>query len=132
VLIKVSFLLLFFLLPLDATRAQGSVAVFQQGKLTLARHDPATQASATTIPVVPIPLTLAFDGKKSLDAAPDVPRILHSPVFSKFPFPAGGNTQFADALLRATIPQSLADTPSLPDPRSSRCRSPSLPVKATS
>ena len=34
----------------------------------------------------------------------DVAEILDSPVFSKFAFPSGGTTQYADALLRSTFP----------------------------
>ncbi len=41
-----------------------------------------------------------------MDAAPDVPRLLRSPVFSKFAFPTGGTTQYADAMLRATFPKA--------------------------
>src|SRR5205085_1659724 len=55
-----------------------------------------------------IPITLSFEARKTagkpflMDAAPDVPRLLRSPVFASFAFPAG-NTQYADAMLRATF-----------------------------
>ncbi len=59
-----------------------------------------------------VPVTLEFESKKQagrsfrLDAGADVPRVLHSPVFSQFPFGASGTTQYADAMLRATFPKS--------------------------
>jgi chitinase len=39
-----------------------------------------------------------------VDAAPDVQRILRSPIFAKFPFGPAGNTQYADAMLRTMFP----------------------------
>jgi chitinase len=39
-----------------------------------------------------------------MDAAPDVPRILKSPIYSRFAFAAGSKTQYADGLLHATFP----------------------------
>jgi chitinase len=105
-------LLFLLVLPLRFAHAQGTVPTFQhtvgQGTYTLVGHDPAL-GGATTIPIVLVPITLAFDAKKTagkpfiMDAAPDVPRLLRSPVFSKFAFPSGGTTQFADALLRTTF-----------------------------
>ena len=62
----------------------------------------------TTIPTLIVPLALAFPGNVVLDAGPDVPRLLHSPVFSKFAFGSGGSTQYADAMLRATFPQAAS------------------------
>lgn len=104
-------------LTLHFARAQGTVPTFQhtvgQTAYTLAGRDPAT-ASVTTIPTVLVPIKLSFDSKKVagkpflMDAAPDAARVLHSPIFSKFAFPSGGTTQYADALLRATFP-SAAD-----------------------
>ena len=82
-----------------------------QGSYTLVGRDPA-QGGATTIPTVLVPVTLSFDAKKTagkpfvMDAAPDVPRVLRSPVFSKFAFPSGGTTQYADAMLRTTFPKA--------------------------
>ena len=75
----------------------------------LAGRDPA-QGGTTTIPTLLVPLQLTFESRKSpgkpvtLDAAPDTPSILRSPVFARFPFPGEPPTQYADALLRASIP----------------------------
>lgn len=97
-------------LPLCLAHAQGTVPVFQQtvGQASYAfvGRDPA-KGGTTTIPTVLVPVTLAFESKSALvlDAGPDVPRLLRSPVFSSFAFPAGGTTQYADALLRATFPK---------------------------
>ena len=95
--------------------AQGTVPTFQhtigQGSYTLAGRDPA-QGVATTIPTVLVPVTLSFEAGKTagkpfvMDAAADVLNILRSPVFSKFEFPSGGATQYADALLRTTFPRA--------------------------
>jgi chitinase len=41
-----------------------------------------------------------------MDATPDVPRILASPIFSPFDFGPAGTTQYADALLRTTFPNA--------------------------
>jgi chitinase len=107
--------LFLFVLPLQFAHAQGTVPTFQhaagQSSYTLAGRDPA-QGGATTIPTVLIPITLSFDAKKTagkpflMDAAPDVRRVLRSPVFSKFAFPSGGTTQYADAMLRTTFPKA--------------------------
>jgi chitinase len=95
------------LLPL-VLHAQGTAPVFQytvgQSTYTLMGSDPARNAT-TTIPTVLAPITLTFDGKK-MDAGPDVSRVLRSPVFANFAFPSGGNTQYADAMLRTTFPQN--------------------------
>jgi len=111
------FIILFFLLvmPLRLGRAQGTVPTFQhsvgQSSYTLVGHDPA-RGGATTIPTVLVPITLSFETKKAagkpfiMDAGPDVRRVLRSPVFSKFAFPSGGSTQYADALLRTTFPKA--------------------------
>jgi len=111
-----SICLLFLLVPpLDLAHAQGAVPTFQhaagQGSYTLAGRDPA-QGGATTIPTVLVPIALSFEAKKTagkpflMDAAPDAPRVLRSPVFSKFAFPSGGATQYADAMLRTTFPKA--------------------------
>ncbi len=107
--------LLLLLVPLRAAYAQGTVPTFQHAvgpsSYTLAGHDPA-QGGATTIPTVLVPIALSFEAKKIggkpflMDAAPDVPRVLRSPVFAKFAFPSGGATQYADAMLRATFPKA--------------------------
>lgn len=101
-------------LPL-CSYAQGTVPVFQrtigQGSYTLVGRDP-SQGGTTTIPTVLVPVALSFESKKIdgkpflLDAAPEVQRILRSPIFSKFSFPAGGTTQYADAMLNATFPNA--------------------------
>src|SRR5260370_2531517 len=95
--------------------AQSTVPTFQhtiaQGSYTLVGRDPA-QGGTTTIPTVLVPITLSFEARKTagkpfiMDAAPDVPRLLRSPVFSRFDFPSGGATQYADALLRTTFPKA--------------------------
>jgi chitinase len=111
---RIKFLSLFFLLvlPLSDAQAQGTVPTFQytvgQSSYTLVGGDPA-KGSVTTIPTLLVPITLSFDTKKIagkpfvMDAAKDVRGVLHSPVFSKFAFPSGGKTQYADALLRSTF-----------------------------
>jgi chitinase len=77
-----------------------------QSSYTLLGRDPA-QGGTTTIPTVLVPVTLSFNAGKPLvmDAAPDVAHVLRSPIFSNFRFPVGGDTQYADAMLRATFPQ---------------------------
>ncbi|HEX3744998.1 MAG TPA: glycosyl hydrolase family 18 protein [Bryobacteraceae bacterium] len=103
-----------FALPMHFAAAQGTVPTFQrtigQRSYTLVGRDPAG-GQTTTIPTILVPIALSFDGGQSakppaLDAAPDVPRLLASPIFSKFPFPSGGDTQYADGLLRATFANS--------------------------
>jgi chitinase len=77
-----------------------------QGSYTFLGGNPA-QGGTTTIPTVLVPIALSFDAKNAvMDAAPDLSRILRSPVFSKFAFPSGGATQYADALLRTTFPKA--------------------------
>ena len=92
--------------------AQGTVPVFQRAiherTYTILGRGP-DQRSATSIPVVLVPVRLSLEGRMTeagpavMDAAPDVPRVLRSPVFSRFAFPRGGVTQYADALLRTTF-----------------------------
>ena len=84
--IKFNYLLFLLALPLCA------IPTFQvtagQGSYTLVGRDPA-QGGTTIIPAVIVPIALSFDGKTVvMDAAPDVARVLRSPVFSKFAFPA--------------------------------------------
>ena len=68
------------------TLAQGTVPTFTHtvgsNTFTLAGSDPA-KPGATTIPTVLVPITLAFESKKAalMDAAPDIPHILASPIF---------------------------------------------------
>ncbi len=79
-----------------------------QNSLTLPGRDPA-QGGTTVIPTVLIAVRLTFDarlgGGKSpmLDAAGDVRQVLRSPVFAKAAFHGEETTQYADALLRATM-----------------------------
>ncbi len=94
------------------SRAQSTVPTFQyaagQGSYTLVGGDPG-RGGTTTIPTVLVPVTLLFDAKRTagrpfaMDAVPDVTSVLHSPVFSRFAFPTGGTTQYADAMLRTTF-----------------------------
>ncbi len=93
------------LLPL--ARAQGTVPTFQRhmgdASFTLAGRDP-SQGGVTTIGTLLVPVTLSFESRQ-LDAAPDTEGVLGSPVFSNFPFPSGGRTQYADAMLRSIFPK---------------------------
>jgi hypothetical protein len=102
-------LALFLTLWLFLAHAQSNVLTFQytagQASYTLLGSDPA-KAETTKIPTVLVPITLTFKGKKAMDASQDVPSVLRSPVFANFAFPSGGNTQYADALLRAMFPKS--------------------------
>jgi chitinase len=108
-------LLFLLVLSLTTARAQGTVPTFQHvagdSSYTLVGRDPA-RGGTTTIPTVLVPVTLSFDAKKTagrplvVDAAPDLRRVLRSPVFSRFAFPSGGTTQYADTLLRATFPKA--------------------------
>jgi chitinase len=101
-------LLFLFVLSLPIANAQGTVPVFHHGAFTLAGHDP-SQGATMTIPTVLVPITLSFDTKETagrpflLDAVPDVPAVLRSPIFSSFAFASGGTTQYADAMLRSTF-----------------------------
>jgi chitinase len=107
-------ILIFFLVyPVRFAEAQGTVPTFQQNigqqSYTLVGRDRA-RSGKTTIPTVLVPITLAFEAKKGsgspfiMDAGPDVRGVLRSPIFSKFDFPSGGDTQYADAMLRTTFP----------------------------
>lgn len=97
----------------QSQQAQGTVPVFEQtvgqSQYSLVGRNP-SQEGTTTIPTVLVPITLSFDAKNIagrhivLDAQPDLPSILRSPVFSKFSFDSGEVTQYADAMLRATFP----------------------------
>ncbi|MBW8708350.1 MAG: chitinase [Alphaproteobacteria bacterium] len=108
--------LLFLLAPLGAAHAQeavakGTVPFFEQSVAgsAYAVVGNAPAPATTTIPTLLVPVILSFDAKIVkgqpfvMDAARDVPRILASPIFSRFAFPAGGNTQYADAMLRASF-----------------------------
>ncbi|WP_035346947.1 glycosyl hydrolase family 18 protein [Edaphobacter aggregans] len=107
--------LLLAVVSTSAAMAQGTVPTFTHtvaGKTyTLVGNDPA-KGETTTIPTVLVPVTLSFEARKvagkpfAMDAKADVPRLLSSPVFSKFAFANGGKTQYGDALLRATFPKA--------------------------
>lgn len=102
------------LLPLSClsirpSHAQGTVPTFTRtiggNSYTLAGRNPADKGEAT-IPTVLVPITLSFGGviPAQMNATPDVPRILKSPIFTRYAFAPGNKTQYADALLRATFP----------------------------
>lgn len=102
-------------LALRVAGAQGTVPTFEHAMGTaayrLVGHDPG-QGGATTIPTVLVPVSLAFESKRTggkpfvMDAGPDAARVVASPIFAAFAFPTGGTTQYADALLRATFPKA--------------------------
>lgn len=92
---------------------QGAVPTFQyssgRGQYRLIGRDP-SQGGTTVIPTVVVPIALSFAGRNGasteLDATPDVAALVRSPVFLPFSFPTGGDTQFADAMLRSTFPKA--------------------------
>jgi chitinase len=104
--------------------AQGTVPVFEADGSTLAGGAPA-RGGKSLISIVLVPIQLVFEahgGRPTsfvLDAAQDVERVRNSPVFANYPFPAGGTTQYADAMLRSTFPDAgpnwhtLLDKPSI-------------------
>jgi chitinase len=104
---------LLLVLPLNFAHAQGTVPIFRHtaGAATylLPGSDP-VKGGATTIPTVLVPIALYFEARGTagkpyvMNAEPDVPGVLRSPVFANFAFPSGGATQYADAMLRATFP----------------------------
>jgi chitinase len=104
-------LIFFFLLACGAGHGQGTAPTFRyktsNGVLALPGQDPA-RGGTTIIPTVLVPVKLQFEAGRdaakplTLDAAGDVPQILHSPVFTRVPFGAEGERQYADAMLRAT------------------------------
>ncbi|MGB6973056.1 MAG: glycosyl hydrolase family 18 protein [Terracidiphilus sp.] len=105
--------LIFLALSLSSASAQGTAPTFEyraaHSSYRLAGGDPA-QGGATVIPTVLVPVTLSFEARR-IDGKPtvikgstDVPRILRSPMFAKFPFGQAGDTQYVDAMLRTTFP----------------------------
>lgn len=77
-----------------------------QYSYTMAGRQPQS-GGTTTIPTVLVPIILSFQARGGLggphaamDAAANVPEVLHSPIFQRYPF-ATGNTQYADAVQRA-------------------------------
>ncbi|MHB1935833.1 MAG: glycosyl hydrolase family 18 protein [Acidobacteriaceae bacterium] len=106
-------LLVLLFLSLRCAHAQGTVPTFTRAiggnSYTLAGRDPA-QRGTTVIPNVLVPISLTFEGTKveTMDATPDVSRILKSPIYTRFAFPHGDKTQYADGLLRATFPSDTS------------------------
>lgn len=109
--LKIVCLLLLFCLPLRRSQAQGTVPTFTRAiggtSYTMAGRDPANSGT-TTIPTLLVPIHLTFEGlmPAHMDATADVPRILKSPIFSRFAFVPGNKTQYADGLLHATFPSN--------------------------
>lgn len=73
---------------------------------TIAGRKPES-GGTTTIPTVVVPLSLSFETHSGLggprvvlNAAQDMPEVLHSPIFEHYAF-ATGDTQYADAVQRA-------------------------------
>jgi chitinase len=103
-------LVLLFLCP-QLAHAQGTVPTFQvtAGSATYTVGGAAPAAVTTTIPTLLVPVILTFEAGNGggkpfvMDATPDVPAIQRSPIFSRFAFPTGGSTQYADALMRTTF-----------------------------
>jgi chitinase len=103
--------IVFFLLVGGVGYGQGTVPTFRynttSGAVTLPGRDPA-QGGTTVIPTILVPVRLQFDATRTagqprtLDAAGDILPLLRSPVFSNGTF-GGETTQYADALLRATV-----------------------------
>ena len=108
---KLLILLVLLVLPLRLAHAQGTVPSFRLtvGQASYAVGGAGPAAGTTTIPTLLVPVTLLFEAKQIagkpfvMDAAPDVAAVLRSPIFSNFAFPTGGNTQYADAMLRTTF-----------------------------
>lgn len=104
--------------------AQGTVPVFEKDGSTLVGVDPAN-GGGSHVRVVLVPIRLVFEthaghrARLVLDAAEDVERVRHSPVFEPYPFANVGTTQYADAMLRSTFHDAgpnwhtLLDTPSV-------------------
>jgi hypothetical protein len=105
-------LIAFFVLAGGLGFGQGTASTFRfstsNGLMTLPGQDPA-QGGTTTIPTLLVPIQLEFESmpaagrRVTLDAREDVPRVLRSPVFSNARFGAQGTTQYADAMLHATV-----------------------------
>src|SRR5690348_4029840 len=81
---------------------QGTTPTFRytkgQSTVTLPGHDPAL-GGTTVIPTVLVPVRLVFTAgpgrsQQTLDAAPDIPKVLRSPIFSKAAFESQDMTQY--------------------------------------
>jgi len=84
------------------------LSVLKDSSYTLLGAEPG-KGGTTTIPTVLVPIDLVFEAGRggaaiAEKAGPDVPAILHSPIFTKFAFAMGGTTQYADAMLRSSFP----------------------------
>ncbi len=80
---------------------------------TVIGGDPA-KGGTTTIPTVLVPITLTIEApmdaagnKAVLDASTEVARVMHSPVFARYPF-AAGKTQYTDAMMRTDFSKEAA------------------------
>ncbi len=111
VLMKLSALVFFSVFCLPA-RSQGTVPTFdsasKDNSYTFLGAEP-SKGDTTVIPTVLVPIQLIFEagpgGSTVTESTrPDVPAILHSPIFAKFAFAAAGTTQYVDAMLRAGFP----------------------------
>lgn len=90
--------------------ARGTVPTFTrsigENTYTFAGQDPAKSGN-TVVPVLLVPIRLVFAGRTGvMDAIPDLPRILESPIFAKYRFAGSEATQYGDGLLRATFPSA--------------------------
>jgi chitinase len=104
-------IIVFFVFTSELGFGQGTAPTFQfntaPGVVTLPGQYP-HRSGTTVIPALLVPVRLHFlarpteDVPTTLDAAADVPRLLHSPVFSNTTFRSGETTQYLDAMLRAT------------------------------
>jgi chitinase len=88
-------------------------AAGQDYSYTVIGGDPA-KGGTTTIPTILVPITLTIEapmdatGRKAvLDPSTDVARVMHSPIFGKYPFPSG-TTQYTDAIMRADFEKEAA------------------------
>ena len=107
-------ILCLLLLLTGAASAQGTVPTFSykagDRSYTLAGADPA-RGGTTTIPVLLVPVALSFDAKRIagkpfvMDAARRRTAPATLACLLEFRFPSGGNTQYADAMLRTTFPR---------------------------
>jgi chitinase len=103
--------IVFLVLASELAFGQGTAPTFRfntaNGVVTLPGRDP-SQGGTTMIPTLLVPVRLHFlapsaeSASATLDATADVPRLLHSPVFSSVTLRAGETTQYLDAMLRAT------------------------------
>ncbi len=92
-----------------AVSGQGTVPTFVQkagdASYTLGGRGPGS--GTTTIPTLLVPVTLTLTGQGGkrvvMDAGRDVAAVAASPIFANHAFPAGGTTQYVDAMMRSTF-----------------------------